>query len=122
METKPLAWLIKYKDGKTKAVTDFNEYLNDSNKSNITCVTPLGIIHEKQLDPLLEIIEWIPVSDKLPDDEITVLVNHPDLDEPVWLGYLCDMHWHTVAGECIDNGRVTHWAHIPAGIEDYSHA
>lgn len=33
-----------------------------------------------------EIIVWHPVSEKLPDDDTTVMLSHPQQDEPVWLG------------------------------------
>lgn len=63
-----------------------------------------------------EVIKWIPVADQLPDDEITVLVFHPSMDEPVWLAYYEDHNWFSPDGYWLE-GAVTHWAEIPAGPE-----
>lgn len=63
----------------------------------------------------MESLFWVPVSDELPDDEITVLVNHPTLNEPVWLGYYEQGHWYTPNGEALPDGSVTHWADMPSG-------
>jgi len=55
---------------------------------------------------------WIAVSDRLPDAELTVLVACPQESEPVWLGYLGDEDlWLSVDGAEIE---VTHWAELPA--------
>lgn len=55
-------------------------------------------------------MSWIPVDERLPDDDITVLVAISNSDEPVWLG------WHDDAGWCSVDAmpiRVTHWQPIP---------
>jgi len=69
-----------------------------------------------------ETLEWHDARD-LPDDDTTVLIRIVDTSprgEPVWLGY----HnagdpdfpgWLTVDAEPLEDGEVTHWAHIPAG-------
>lgn len=69
---------------------------------------------------LIENILWIPVRDRLPDPEITVLIFHPSADEPVWLGYLDeddDGHfWRWADGRRVEAAdAVTHWADLPAG-------
>lgn len=63
-----------------------------------------------------EQIIWISVCDRLPDDEITVLVCHPSMNEPVWFGYHEDNSWYTADGYWLE-GAVTHWAEMPAGVQ-----
>lgn len=59
---------------------------------------------------------WIPCDERLPDDEITVLIAVRDDDEPVWLGWHDEFGWHSAdAGPLGD--KVTHWRPIPAGPE-----
>ena len=62
-----------------------------------------------------EVISWTPVTISLPDDEITVLVHHPDQDEPVWLGYYENDAWFTIDGNQLAPGAVRQWAHLPTG-------
>jgi hypothetical protein len=62
-----------------------------------------------------ERIYWIPASAKLPDDEMTVMVYHPTLNEPVWLGYHNQGFWYTPSGEPLPENTVTHWAEMPEG-------
>jgi hypothetical protein len=61
---------------------------------------------------LNEIITWIPVSEKLPDDFVTVFLFSPVTDEPVWLGYREETSWSYV-----DNfpANPTHWAAMLSG-------
>ena len=66
---------------------------------------------------MIESIKWIPVDEELPDDGITVLINHPRLDEPTWLGYYERGIWFTVEHERLPDNAVTHWADTPAGVE-----
>lgn len=63
----------------------------------------------------VEPIEWIAVSDALPDSETTVLVFSPGTDEPVWLGYH-DETWLDVSGFELLN-QPTAWAPMPKGPE-----
>lgn len=62
---------------------------------------------------VLEQIIWRPVAVELPDAETTVMINAPELDEPVWLGWYEDGVWHDVASHVIEG--VTHWAEMPKG-------
>lgn len=65
-------------------------------------------------------INWIACSDRLPDDDTTVLVYLPDEDDPVWLGFYgeneccCESVWHSVDGFSCEP---THWAELPAPPE-----
>jgi hypothetical protein len=53
---------------------------------------------------------WIPVADRLPDDELTVLIALKDSDEPVWLGYHDADGWFSADAM---PQIVTHWQPIP---------
>ncbi|WAR45485.1 DUF551 domain-containing protein [Methylomonas rapida] len=64
---------------------------------------------------VMEGIEWLDVNESLPDDEMTVLLYHPTLNEPVWLGYFFQHFFYDVQGNQHPNGAVTHWADMPAG-------
>lgn len=66
---------------------------------------------------VMEGIEWLDVNESLPDDEMTVLLYHPTLNEPVWLGYCLGEGWFTADGQPLSDGTVTHWAEMPAGPE-----
>lgn len=65
-----------------------------------------------------ETIEWIPISEDLPDDDLTVLVECRDdcSAEPryeTWPGFLDSGVWH-----CTSGGRlvgVIAWAEMPVG-------
>jgi hypothetical protein len=61
-----------------------------------------------------ETINWIAVTDSVPDDDTTVLLFCPDAGEPVWLGYRDDEHWHFVDSIKVTYA-VTHWAEMPEG-------
>ena len=65
-----------------------------------------------------ESIAWIPSSDELPDEGITVLLFSPDAAEPVWPGYFDEVSahgyiWRTAMSDEITG--VTHWAEMPFG-------
>lgn len=64
------------------------------------------------------ILRQIPVDEQLPDDETTVMLYHPSLDEPAWPGYHCDDRWHSADGMEIPSGAVTHWSDMPSGVEE----
>lgn len=63
-----------------------------------------------------ETINWISVTDKLPDDDTTVLVNAPNTHEPVWLGWYEDGCWIGVDAEQYEDDRVVAWAAMPKGV------
>lgn len=60
-----------------------------------------------------ESIEWIEVSERLPNDDETVLIKMPESDEPVWLGWHDDQQWYSVDGAEMEG--VTAWAAMPSG-------
>ncbi len=62
-----------------------------------------------------ERIYWVNAAGQLPDDEMTVLLFHPTLNEPVWLGYHFQGQWFTTSGEQLTPGSVAHWAEMPEG-------
>ena len=62
-----------------------------------------------------ETITWHRVSDRLPDDDTTVLVHMTGGSEPVWLGYRdCDI-WRDI-DSCYIGGEVVAWADLPEGV------
>ena len=64
-------------------------------------------------------INWISVADKLPDDDITVLI--ADTENDVTLGFLDGDHgWRYASAEKVGD-QVTHWAEIPSPPNDSSH-
>jgi hypothetical protein len=69
---------------------------------------------------IAETISWIPVADKLPDADTTVLICAPASDEPIWTGFYDGVYWFAVGGEMYGNDdelseQVTHWASFPRG-------
>lgn len=53
---------------------------------------------------------WISTDDRLPDDDICVLVFVPEQDEPVWLAYFSEDDWRYVSGgTCYPS----HWMELP---------
>lgn len=61
-----------------------------------------------------ETIEWVPVAERLPDDEVAVLLSTHDAAEPVWIGYYDSavQEWIDTEGAVV---IVTHWSPMPAG-------
>ncbi len=56
-------------------------------------------------------MNWIPVTDLLPDDDMLVLVALSDGE--VWTGYMDAEAWiDNVTGSEL-NGQVTHWMPLP---------
>jgi hypothetical protein len=64
---------------------------------------------------MCETVTWIPVEERLPDADITVMVHGPDMDPPMWLGWYDDEResWFEVSASTIEG--VTHWAELPNG-------
>lgn len=61
------------------------------------------------------VITWVNAASSPPDDETLVFIFAPELDEPVWMGYLEDGIWYQVEGHALRDGIVTHWADFPPG-------
>ena len=59
-----------------------------------------------------ETLTWIPVAERLPDDEINVLICTTGTAEPVWIGYRDGDVWRDTEGDEVD---VVAWAAMPAG-------
>lgn len=62
---------------------------------------------------MIEQIEWVPVAERLPDDDETVLLYAPEYDEPVWVGWRDGDGWRDMNGHPTDG--VVAWAALPAG-------
>lgn len=58
-------------------------------------------------------MNWISVNERLPDDDITVLIYMPGnkCGETVWIGYHDADEWYEPEGLCVD--EVTHWMELP---------
>lgn len=59
--------------------------------------------------------KWIPLTERLPDDDITVLVAVKDVDEPVWLAYHDEHGWFSATDGVPLTALVTHWRQMPEG-------
>ncbi|WP_045223686.1 hypothetical protein [Methyloterricola oryzae] len=60
-------------------------------------------------------IHWKKAVAEQPDSDTTVLVHHPDADEPTWLGYHDGEDWYYVDGM---PAKVQRWAHLPEPEHD----
>lgn len=56
---------------------------------------------------------WIPVTERLPDDDLTVMISCTDADEPVWLGYHDEHGWHSATDSEPLGKMVTAWKPMP---------
>jgi hypothetical protein len=70
---------------------------------------------------LTETITWVPVAERLPDADLTVLLAFADSDEDNMEGFL-DGHgpngapiWRDVTAVHLHSHTVTHWAQKPQG-------
>ena len=59
---------------------------------------------------LTRILAWIPVTDSLPDDNLTVII--ADTDDPIWFGYREAGAWYDVTGVPL-HLTITHWMPLP---------
>jgi len=66
---------------------------------------------------LTETITWVPVAERLPDDEITVLLFAPVQGGECWPGWRTGHAWRWADGQPV-RCEVTHWADWPAGPPD----
>lgn len=58
-------------------------------------------------------MNWIPVSERLPDADVDVLVYVPGVDSSyVWLGFIENDVWYWDTGSTMDF-PVTHWMPLP---------
>lgn len=62
-----------------------------------------------------ELIQWIRLGERLPDDDSTVLFFAPEMDEPVWLGWCDSGRWYCIDASPIEQGLVIAWAEVPGG-------
>lgn len=72
-------------------------------------------VEDGVLKVTLESVHWIPVGQKMPDDERTVLIFVPKDSDRVWLGYHeGDFGWLYADGSSVEN-PVEAWADLPEG-------
>lgn len=60
---------------------------------------------------------WIPVGERLPDTDATVLAALNDQEAPVWLAYHDAEGWFSVDAGSVE---VTHWMPLPASPTEVS--
>jgi hypothetical protein len=56
-------------------------------------------------------LQWIPVSERLPENQQRVIVNCEKC--PMVMGWLMFGEWHTDFGRMYRNYEVTHWMPLP---------
>jgi hypothetical protein len=56
------------------------------------------------------VVEWVDAQDRLPDDDICVLIAMADGE--VWTGFYDPDGWHYVSADPVGS-EVTHWSHFP---------
>lgn len=86
-----------------------------------SCPRPRAHLHRPPVT-----VEWVPVTDRLPDADTTVMIYAPAAaSEPVWFGYLDAEGYNEDDGMCwCDTDgyplavAVTHWMDLPAPPED----
>jgi len=61
---------------------------------------------------LIETIVWVPVSERLPDSDLTVNLFDAEASEPVWPGYLDGDTWRSADGM---PATPSHWSDMPGG-------
>jgi len=61
---------------------------------------------------MIETIEWVACSERLPDDNTSVLIGTDGTSEPVWIGYRDVDRWLDTEGFEVN---VMAWAPMPAG-------
>jgi hypothetical protein len=62
---------------------------------------------------------WKRCTEEMPDSDTTVMIYHPEVAEPVWLGYHDGETWRDVCGL---RAAVSHWMHLPEGQNESSSA
>lgn len=114
------------KDPQRRAAEVLREYATMIEDSELNRSGPLKgrcepkieaeISEYRELAVALEARAWIPVTERLPDDDISVMIALRASSDPddVWIG------WHDgEMGWVCDNGplgdRVTHWMPMPEG-------
>jgi len=95
----------------SKAGAVIQKGLEEAKASGKAKVTNKTLAKQRAPTPTLRFSgEWIPVSVKLPDDDITVLAALADRE--VWPVYRDGMGWRAQDGMPIEPERVTHWTHM----------
>lgn len=64
-----------------------------------------------------ETVRWIAVTDRMPDDDTTVLVTLEGQGEPTWLGWWDGLGWCDVCTGEYFTGQVIAWAPTLKGMQ-----
>ena len=64
---------------------------------------------------MIEQIEWVACSERLPDDDETVLLYTPNDDLDVWPGWRDGDGWRWASHGSPVHDEITHWSPMPAG-------
>jgi len=56
---------------------------------------------------------WIPVSEQLPDSDMTVMTHAPNSCEPIWPAYHDGEQWMDMLNTPISDAVITHWMAFP---------
>lgn len=90
--------------------------LHRSGPNKGRCDPPIEeeVAEYRSLAEALDRLGWIALAERLPDDDITVMIAMKDGTEPVWLGYYDGDCWYSVDATPIRT-RVTHWRPMPEG-------
>lgn len=62
-----------------------------------------------------ETIKWIPVSERMPDADETVLIEAPGCNDPVGVGWWDGAEWRSADGWPLHETPVVYWAEMPRG-------
>lgn len=60
----------------------------------------------------MTVVNWTPVAERLPDDDVLVLLALTD--DEVWPGFRDGDFWRYVDATPIESAQVTHWTDLPA--------
>lgn len=65
----------------------------------------------------IEAVRWTPITERMPDDDTTVLVTLEGQGEPTWLGWWDGLGWCDVCTGEYFTGQVIAWAHTLKGMQ-----
>lgn len=97
------------------SIVQFLRNCNERSPITVTVQDSLRVLIDSAPSPLQSVITWIPVSERLPDADASVLIAYElSREVDVWIGFFDDPDncWRFADGKRCDFG-VTHWAELP---------